>query len=92
MWFERLPLDHDGDDLAYARAVERVPDWKCPYCMNRCGDLTAEELAACLRIERDRVVCPTCRKLDEVHLDDEYQKCMRTRPVLKKATVSYLKQ
>lgn len=55
-WFERLPRDHDGDDLAYARhAVERVPDWKCPDCMNRCGDHTAEELAACLRIERDKI-------------------------------------
>ena len=82
-----------GRPREYAQmAVTKVGHWKCPYCMNPCGDHTAEELAACLRIERDRESCPTCGKLDENHLDDEYNACMRDRPELKKAAVSHVRQ
>lgn len=86
-WFMRLPLGDgsEDDDLYAMRAVEKGRDLKCPYCMNRCGDHTVEELVACLHTERARTVCPTCGKLDEDHLDDEYNECFRTRPVLKKA-------
>ena len=92
-WYNRLPLEHIGDDVEYAQwAIANWGDWECCYCHNPCGDHTAEELAVCLRIERDRESCPTCGKPDENHLDEEYRECMRTRPVLKKGTVSHIKQ
>ena len=73
------------------RAIEKCPDWKCPCCMNRCGDHTAQELAACLCTERARIVWPTCGKPDEAHLDDEYSTCMAKKPVLKKSEPSFVK-
>jgi hypothetical protein len=92
-YYMRVPLAHKGDDLGYAQyVVEKLKDAKCCYCMNPAGEHTAEELAACLKMERDREICLTCGRPDENHLDKEYSKCIGHRPVLKKATVSHIKQ
>src|SRR5215469_14327543 len=93
LYFNRIPLEHKGDDLTYAQyAVEKLKDWDCCYCMNPAGEHTAEELAACLKMEREREICPTCGKPDANHLDEEYSQHIGGRPILKKATVSHVKQ